>query len=73
MNTYERQCPVCGDVFVTKHYSKRFCCAECVQEYEDIKKYLSKRMNTILLNVIEEARKTTKEPQQLAKEYYKKW
>lgn len=71
--TYIRKCPVCGDQFVTKYEQKRFCCAECVQEYEDIKRYLGKRMKQILLEVVNEARTTDKKPEQIVKEANKKW
>lgn len=71
--SYIKKCPVCGDQFLTKISSKVFCCADCVSEYEDIKKYLSERMKDVLIGVVNEARTTKKSPEQIAKEYYKKW
>lgn len=70
---YERKCPVCGDKFVTKYYSKRFCCAECVAEYNDIKTYLSSRIKTVLAETIQEARTTAKTEKELYREFMKKW
>ena len=71
--SYVRKCPVCGDYFNTKYPQKRFCCAECVQEFDDIKNYLSSRMHEILIGVVNEARTTLKKPEQIAREFYKKW
>lgn len=70
--TYERKCPVCGETFITKHVAKRICCAECVAEYDDIKKYIFEKMKEKILLTIKEARETTKSPEQLAKEFIKR-
>ena len=71
--SYERKCPVCGETFITKHPFKRFCCAECVAEYDDIKLYLYKRIKPLLEETITEARETRKLPKDLIKEFMKKW
>lgn len=73
IKTYERKCPVCGETFVTKHVGKRFCCSECIDEYNDIKKYLSARIEESVINLIKEARATSKTEKQLFKEFIKKW
>lgn len=73
MNKYERICPVCGETFVTKYSTKRFCCADCISEYEDIKRYLSGRVKEVLLEIITEARTTSKTDKQLYTEFMKKW
>jgi ribosomal protein L37AE/L43A len=70
---YERKCPVCGDIFVTVHPSKMFCCAECVAEYDDIKHYLYKKIKPLLEETIKDARETQKLPKDLIKEFMKKW
>lgn len=70
---YERKCPVCGEKFVTKHSAKRFCCAECVAEYNDIKKYLSGRIRELLRNTINDVKNTNKTETQLYQEFMKRW
>ena len=70
---YERECPVCGELFITKHKSKRFCCAECVAEYDEIKRYMYKRVKGIVHNIIEQARTTDKTEEQLFKEFMRRW
>lgn len=71
--SYERKCPVCGETFITKHPSKRFCCAECVSEFDDIKKYLYHQVKPRLIETINEARTTFKTADSLVKEFMKKW
>lgn len=71
--SYERTCPVCGEKFITKHYCKRFCCAECVSEYNDIKKYLSGRIKEVLMETIHDVKTTNKSDKQLYSEFMKKW
>lgn len=73
MNTYERKCPVCGEKFITKHPTKRFCCAECVAEYDDIKHYMYQRVKKLITTVIDEARTTKKTEEMIMKEFMKKW
>lgn len=73
MNTYERKCPVCGEKFITKHFAKRFCCAECVAEYDDIKRYMYPRVKKLVILMLDEARTTTKTNEQLLREFMKKW
>lgn len=70
--SYERKCPVCGETFITKHPQKRICCAECVAEYDDIKRYIYGRMKEKIIDTINEARTTFKNADQLAKEFIKK-
>ena len=70
--SYEKRCPVCGDKFVTKYSTKVFCCVDCVAEYNDIKSYIFKKMRQNIIHTIIEARQTTKTPQQLAREFFRK-
>lgn len=73
IKTYERKCPVCGEKFITKHYAKRFCCADCVAEYDDIKRYMRQRVKDIIFSLLDEARTTNKTNEDLLKEFMKKW
>lgn len=71
--TYERVCPVCGEKFITRHYAKRFCCADCVAEYEDIKGYMKTRLRKVVAYTIEQARTTNRLSEDLVREFIKKW
>ena len=73
IKTYERKCPVCGEVFITKHPTKRFCCADCVAEYDDIKRYMYKRVKKIILTMLEQARTSKKSNEELLREFMRKW
>ena len=73
IKTYERKCPVCGEKFITKHPTKRFCCADCVAEYDDIKRYMRQRVKDIIFSLLDEARTTKKTNEDLLKEFMKKW
>lgn len=33
MTETEKTCPNCGTVFKTRHYSKKFCCAQCCRDW----------------------------------------
>lgn len=73
MDSYERVCPVCGERFITKHPQKRFCCAECVAEFNEIKRYLRWRVSRVLEETIFDARNTDKSVKDLTQEFLKKW
>ena len=73
MDSYERRCPVCGEIFITKHYSKRFCCAECHAEFVEIKRYLRKRVRVVLTDIINDARTSDKTAKELTREFLKRW